>query len=154
MLLLLIPTPDAQASPCAGPILSMHPPHHGAGMNLFRCFCLAAFAWGEETKETTPNREHHCVHFNHEGSRGSGLLGSLPRAAQESRSELLMRLLGRRKVSGRMGPGFSGLPIHQDSPLLQEQIQAKGLRLCLLASPSSELRPGYGRQFLNSHLHF
>lgn len=65
--------------------------------------------------------------------------------------ELVMRLLGRRKVSGRMCPGFSGIPIHWASPPLKEQIQIKRLRLCILDSPSSGLYSGYGRLLLNSH---
>ena len=56
-------------------------------------------------------------------------MGYLPRAVRESWSELVVGLLGRRKGSGRMCPGFSGIATYQASPLLKEQSLMEGWRL-------------------------
>ena len=132
------------------PILSTHAltmgkhfllPIHNAetSMNSFRCLAVSAFykSWEKNPEKQLLTGGHHYSNFNHEGDWGPGILGCLPRAAQESRSKLVMRLPGRRKVSGRMCPGFSGVLIHQASPLLEEQILRKGWRLGTLALPQN-----------------
>lgn len=128
------PSPRAE-TPC------YHTHDAETSMNSFRCLAGFAFykALEKNRRKQLPIREHHCSSFHHEGNWGSRTSGSSPKAAQESWSELIMRLLGRRKVTGRTCPGSSGVPTPQASPLLEGQILMKGGTLGALASPQSYL---------------
>lgn len=76
-----------------------------ASMNSFTCLpssvCILQ-ELGEEPGKQLPGGQLHCSHFNQKGCWGTGMLGSVCKAAQESWSRLVTRQPGGRKVSGRV----------------------------------------------------
>lgn len=74
-------------------------------MNSFTCLPSSVCTLqelGEEPRKQLPAGQLHCSHFNQKGCWGTGMLGSVCKAAQESWSRLVTRQPGGRKVSGRV----------------------------------------------------